>query len=518
MVPLVLLDVEFPVGVEVAKAKRPALDALMAAVSEGELASVVTPKIDRLGRNARHNLDLFERFDAAEVTLYSPDGRDHTDKFIRTVESAIAERERENVSERVKAVTPAKRARGSYNGGPRPYGYEFEEAGGLVPREAEAEIIRRLFRDFNDGQSLRGIARALNSEGVRGPLGGAWSQGRIAERLDMPLYAGFVGGGAQGRHEALIDAATWQRTRDLRQATTQRVGKGADGRVKGGRRSNTHLLGNGLLRCQCGATFYPRKDTRSGRDTYRCRGRDDHATDCNMPPLPRAAVDSAVRQYVAGHVLSPGMAAGEVEREAKAAAKDAASAAEREASKLSAKLDNGRRRMLDDDPPFKPTEWREFKATLEAELTDARARATEAKRIAEAIKRPSGDLLTAVESIRQAAADEATDARSLARQRAAISRIFECFEAVGVPAEDEARPLSATEANLVATQAAELQPFEDTPEFTVKARQREAMRLVLAPIPRPEIAARLGAFPLDSLRELLGKDEMQSVRHGLPVR
>jgi len=111
-------------------------------VEAGELDAAVTPKIDRLGRNAGHNLALFETFDTAGVVLYSPDGRDHTDKFIRTVESAVAERERESLSERVRAVTPAKRARGSYNGGPRPYGYAFGADGGkLVPREDEAEIV-----------------------------------------------------------------------------------------------------------------------------------------------------------------------------------------------------------------------------------------------------------------------------------------------------------------------------------------------------------------------------------------
>src|SRR5437868_22360 len=61
-------------GVSGTKQSRPALDALLLAVEAGEVDAVVTPKIDRLGRSAAHNLELFERFDSADVTLYSLDG------------------------------------------------------------------------------------------------------------------------------------------------------------------------------------------------------------------------------------------------------------------------------------------------------------------------------------------------------------------------------------------------------------------------------------------------------------
>lgn len=514
----------FREGISGAAKSRPVIDAVLEAAERGEFTVLIARHVDRIGRSARDTLAIFDRLDAAGVEIYGDAGQRYSKddpgaEFTRTVLIAAAEYERSMISERVARMTPGKRARGSYNGGPRPYGYDYGD-GGLVVNEAEAEIVRRIFREYNEGVGVKEIARRLNDEGKRGPLGGSWTATRVGDRLDLPLYAGIVGGGAQGRHKAIIDAETWKRTCDLRSASRERHGKAI-----AGRRSNTHLLGNGLLRCECGASFYPRKDTRSARDTYRCRGRDERSTDCDMPPIPRRSVDDAVRAFIASEVLSPGMARGEIEAEAKKAAKDAtkvATAAEREATKIAQKLDKGRRSMLDDDPPFSSAEWKALRAELEAELTDAKRRAADAKKLANDLRNPSVDLVAAVDAIRQAARAEAPDGATLAAQRAAIERIFECFEVIAAPAEDTE---DATEiedpavAALVAQQAADND--EETakiPTFTFKVRQRPLMQAWIVPVPRPEIAERFGGIPLDSLREIGPGTVSQKDRKGLPYR
>jgi len=511
-------------GVSGGKSSRPALDAMREAAEGGEFDKLVGADLDRIGRSALDTLKLLDRLDALGIEPLDTNGRSYAAsdagaKMTRGVIALAAQYERDMLAERVRRATPGKRARGSYNGGPRPCGYEFVDGGGLTIVASEAEVVRRIFREYNAGRALRAIARDLNTEGFRGPLGGSWSEGRVADRLDLSLYAGIVGGGERGRHEPIIDAETWARTRALRGASAEREGK-----RKGGRRSSTHLLGNGLLTCGCGASFYPRKDTRSNRDTYRCRGRDERLTDCDMPPLPRSAVDAAVRNYIAGHVLSPGMAEGELEAEAKKAARDAtkqAEVAEREASKIEKRLFNGRKSMLDDEPPFTPSEWRKLKADLEGELRVARERAAEAKRITAALRAPSADLLGAVEAIRQAAADEAADAKTLAAQRAAIERIFTRFEVIASSVEDApAPPADPVVADLVAQQAHVAgQAVEDVPEFEFKPKRgRPAMRVAIVPIPRPEVADRFGAIPLDSLPELGPTATSQNIRNGSPWR
>ncbi|WP_268740643.1 recombinase family protein [Novosphingobium beihaiensis] len=40
--------------------------------------------------------------------------------------------------------------------------------------DAQAEVVRRIFRDYAAGKSAKAIAFALNKEGVPAPSGGDW--------------------------------------------------------------------------------------------------------------------------------------------------------------------------------------------------------------------------------------------------------------------------------------------------------------------------------------------------------
>jgi hypothetical protein len=353
---------------------------------------------------------------------------------------------------------------------------------------------------FIAGKSLRGIGIGLNKDGVPTGTGarGGWTQSRIAERLDMALYVGEVQGGHAGRHEAIIDAKTWERTSELRAARVARAHTG--------RHATTHLLGGGLLHCQCGASMYPRTDTRSGRDTYRCRGRDERTSpDCTMPPLPRAYVDGRVRAFLSSEVLSPGLARGELQDEAKCAAREArkaATAAERDAAKQEQRLANLRLEWL--DRTITRGEYEEVKAELQTALTEAKRAASEARRTAEAIANPSADLLAAVESIRQAAVAEAKRAEGVAAQRAVLERIFAYFRAITLPLA-ESRHADAPDGH------ADGEGFALRPK-----RGGPAVWVLVVPEFRPEVEARwVGTTPMDPLTELKPR-QAQNVRDGLP--
>ena len=65
--------------------------------------------------------------------------------------------------------------------------------------EAEAVVVRRIFREFAAGKSPRAIAAALNSEGIPGPLARAWGDTSIRGHvcrgtgiLNNELYAGVL--------------------------------------------------------------------------------------------------------------------------------------------------------------------------------------------------------------------------------------------------------------------------------------------------------------------------------------
>ena len=79
----------------------------------------------------------------------------------------------------------------------------------------EAEIIRRIFREFAGGKSPKAIATDLNSEGIPGPLGRAWGdtsiRGHITRGtgiLNNELYAGVL---VWNRQRFIKDPSTGKR-------------------------------------------------------------------------------------------------------------------------------------------------------------------------------------------------------------------------------------------------------------------------------------------------------------------
>lgn len=97
-----------------AKEDRPGLSELLDILQPGD--TVVVWKIDRLGRNARHILQLHEQFKKQDINVRSlVDGFDSTSKMgiiVLSLMASFAELERENTRERVTAGIQASIARG----------------------------------------------------------------------------------------------------------------------------------------------------------------------------------------------------------------------------------------------------------------------------------------------------------------------------------------------------------------------------------------------------------------------
>ncbi len=102
-----------------------------------------------------------------------------------------AQFERDMISERVAAAAPGKAERGSYNGGPIPFGYELGDDGGLVPSE-DAKWIRYMFRRYaHEGASFYAICAELEAEGVpaRAAANGATTRCQRASEMTFTSAA-----------------------------------------------------------------------------------------------------------------------------------------------------------------------------------------------------------------------------------------------------------------------------------------------------------------------------------------
>jgi site-specific DNA recombinase len=161
---------------------RPGVQTLLRQAERGAFDVVFTEALDRLSRDQEGTAHLFKRlsyFGASLETLSEGKiselhvGLSGTMNQLFLVE--LGKKTRRGLIGRVKA---------GRSGGGLCYGYEVargtdDERGLLTIDPHQAEVIRRIFRDYAAGKSPRLIAHALNAEGEPGPRGGEWTPSAI---------------------------------------------------------------------------------------------------------------------------------------------------------------------------------------------------------------------------------------------------------------------------------------------------------------------------------------------------
>ncbi|MCR9258697.1 MAG: recombinase family protein [Pseudomonadaceae bacterium] len=133
---------------------------------------LVVSKLDRLSRDLAYCALLLKR---AEVRVVDLNGTQ--DQLVLQIMAAVAERERELISQRTKAALAAKKARGERVGSSREFMMKIGKRG--VKRQQEirdAWALRNVKAlEVVDGMSHRAAARQLNDLGVPAMKGGQWS-------------------------------------------------------------------------------------------------------------------------------------------------------------------------------------------------------------------------------------------------------------------------------------------------------------------------------------------------------
>ena len=170
------------------KADRPALDeALRQCRMRG--AVLVIAKLDRLSRNVSFIAKLMDQgVDFIAVDMPS------ANRFTLHIMAAMAEQEREMISQRTKAALVAARERGVVLGGRRGEHRIEDHAAVGRARSAQVRTIKasRLAEDHLQVAeeirragigSLRGIAREMNARSIMAPRGGPWSGAQISRLL-----------------------------------------------------------------------------------------------------------------------------------------------------------------------------------------------------------------------------------------------------------------------------------------------------------------------------------------------
>lgn len=95
-------------------------------------------------------------------------------KMIFNMLSVLAQFQVDQISEYTKAGLAYLKERGIKGGGVVPYGYNVNRDRKLCPNAQEQEVIKKITKLHNSGQSYGSIAKQLNEGGIPTKLGNKW--------------------------------------------------------------------------------------------------------------------------------------------------------------------------------------------------------------------------------------------------------------------------------------------------------------------------------------------------------
>ncbi|MCM3030341.1 recombinase family protein [Niallia sp. MER 6] len=281
-----LYDTYVEEGVSAKNLNRPAIQALIADAKERKFEVVVFYKLDRLVRSVRDLDDLLKLFDENNIAIRSVtepfDTTTAIGRFLITLVAAIAQWERETISERVVVNMTKKAMLGERNGGKPPFGYEYIN-GELVIKEEEARFVRDIFRLYNNGKGMRTIALFLNQFGIKKDIR------TIGKMLDNPVYTGKLRWGNNSKldvivsddikHPTIIDENIFNLTQQYRRLRTVE-----------GKKATSPFHFSGVLRCaRCGSALSGYTKKSRGSKHYICIAKKNSGT-CDLPMFTEKAL------------------------------------------------------------------------------------------------------------------------------------------------------------------------------------------------------------------------------------
>lgn len=178
-------------------AKRTEFQNMIKDCEEGKIDIILTKSISRFARNTidlleniRHlkDLGIAVIFEKENINSMSGDG-----ELMLTILASYAQEEVRSISDNIKWRMRKSMKMGKPNAVTSFHilGYEWEnDTLVIVPKEAD--IVRRIFREYKSGNSLYKIAKGLNADGISTKRGYQWDSTAIQRILKNITYTGNI--------------------------------------------------------------------------------------------------------------------------------------------------------------------------------------------------------------------------------------------------------------------------------------------------------------------------------------
>lgn len=177
--------------------KRTEFQQMIKDCEDGKIDIIITKSISRFARNTvdllenvryLKNLGVEVRFEKENINSMSGDG-----ELMMTILASYAQEEIRSISDNIKWRMRKSMQTGKPNAVTsfHIFGYVWKDDV-LVINPAEAETVRRIFREYESGMSFYKIAQGLNNDNIPTKKGRKWKSDRILKILKNITYTGNI--------------------------------------------------------------------------------------------------------------------------------------------------------------------------------------------------------------------------------------------------------------------------------------------------------------------------------------
>ncbi len=174
--------------------KRTEFNRMIEDCRQGKIHRILTKSVSRFARNTLDSINTLRELKSYGVTvLFEKEGIDTENlsgESLVTLYSMFAQQESVSISQNCKKGARMRMEAGTYVASNAPYGYRLINKQ-LEIYEPEAEIVRRIFKEYLSGSGIISIADELANENIPGKSGnGIWSYYAISRILKNERYKG----------------------------------------------------------------------------------------------------------------------------------------------------------------------------------------------------------------------------------------------------------------------------------------------------------------------------------------